>query len=201
MKKTAAILAGLVFSTSAFASMMTFDVRSLEFDPDTRPDYATAWDDHSSPVSSTPLAAFTGIKSGNNSFSRLNVAFELGAVGSIAFQFGLDAGYGAQLFFDGTSLAKDTSDLWWSTNWAHPDVLEVEINPLVSGDHVLDLYWAENCCNGPSSGRFSVDGGSTWQALSTANLDAAKIPEPTSIAVLLAGLAGLGFARRVRNNA
>lgn len=194
MKHLVVLVITYFCALSASASLITLDTRALQFNP--APDYEASWNLHTSAITSTSLAAFTNIQSGNNSFSHLSVEFDFGSVTTAEFQFGLDAGFGASISLDSSLLTTDTTDIWWSLNWGHGDVLAVNLNSLSTGGHELDLYWAEGCCNGPSSGRFSTDGGNTYQDLSVANLDAAKVPEPTVIMLMGAGLFGMGLVRR-----
>jgi hypothetical protein len=58
------------------------------------------------------------------------------------------------------------------------------------------LYWGENSNSGGQSIRFTTDGGSTYQNLSTANLDASAVPEPSVLALMSLGLFGLGLLSR-----
>ena len=113
------------------------------------------------------------------------------------FQFSPDAGLGGEIYFDGNLVERDTSNLWWGYSWNRSsELLSVLLDDVNSGSHVLDVYWAENCCNGGQSGRFSTDNGSSWLALSTDNLDAVGVPEPGSLLLLSLGIAGLTISRR-----
>ena len=201
MKKLQALLAAtvLVFAgtaSNAFAASLTLETQEFNVGTFDNSNYAQSWTNNPNTITSNSISVFNQIYSGNNSFSHLAAGFNLGSQSSIGFQFGLDAGYGEALYFDNSLLDTDTSDLWWVYNWGNSDVVSVSINSLSSGYHVLDLYWAEGCCNGYSSGRFTTDYGQTWQVLSVANLEAAAVPEPSIIALFTAGLFGLGFARR-----
>lgn len=196
MKRTIVMIFGALLTFGANASVINFEVRDFQTTNFNNSDYEQSWLDHTSTITSTSLSEFTGIYSGNNSLSHLSVDFDLGSVDSIGFQFGLDGGFGASLYFDGSVLSSDTTNLWWGYNWGNGDVLTANISSLSSGGSELDLYWAENCCNGYNAGRFTVDDGQTWQTLSVANLDAAAVPEPLVIALFGAGLVGLGLTRR-----
>jgi len=74
------------------------------------------------------------------------------------------------------------------------------VTNLSAGNHRLDAYWVEGCCNGGQAARFNVNGGD-WQSLSVANFDRLAVPEPGSLALFGLGIVGLlagGRSRRVK---
>jgi len=41
-----------------------------------------------------------------------------------------------------------TEDLWWNNNWGnHQDVLAVT-HEFTAGEHTVEIYGAEGCCDG-----------------------------------------------------
>lgn len=191
---------GLAMATAAAgvqASLLTYEVRGIS--NATFGDYRAGWSAQNSAISSSNPANFSGLFGANNSYDHLRVNFSVGSVfagGSLAFQLAPDAGYGGALYFDGVLLGTNATDLWWNGNWnALSELLVGNLSNVSSGNHTLDAYWAEGCCNGGQAGRFSVNGGA-WQSLSVANLDRLAVPEPGSLALFGLGIAGLVAGRR-----
>lgn len=203
-KRFLALSLGILTSISVSASVITYDNRTTNAGVD-KTDYQSSWNAQSTEVRSRDLTTFTKVlpqrpDRKHAQHSHLNISFDVSqekAGQNWWFQFSPDAGLGGEMYFDGNLVERNTTDLWWGYRWSRgSELLEAVIDGLDSGTHTLDLFWAEGCCNGGQSGRFSVDEGATWLAVSTDNLNAVGVPEPGTLALLGLGLVGLVFSRR-----
>jgi hypothetical protein len=206
MKKTLVALAfGLIAATSASASVMHYENRATDSGVNTN-NYQSSWNNQTSSIYNTNITSFDRLRangSNRNQHSHLNISFDVSSASSGLdwwFQFSPDAGLGAEIYFDGNLVERTNDNLWWGYNWnRESELVEALIGDLDSGSHTLDLFWAENCCNGGQSGRFSVDNGHSWLALTTDNLDAIGVTEPGPIGLMALGIAGLILSRRQAN--
>ena len=103
--------------------------------------------------------------------------------GSWSIRYGSDFGRGGGLYIDGMPLdEKWNTDLWWSYNWAHPDVLQGSMI-LSPGYHRLEVIGFEGCCDGGITVQYKKPVGA-YQTYTTGNIDivSSKCPavEPTS---------------------
>ena len=156
--------------------------------------FAQSWNNLIAGTSNNFLGDFINVQPGEDKFTHIQIDLSIDRdIVNWVFDFGLDAGFGMALYLDNVLISSTSDDLWWGTSWNNSDVFSVELNNLTRDNKVLDIYWAEHCCDGPSSIRFKNDA-NQWNPLSVANLDAASIPEPTTVALL--GLGLLGFAGR-----
>ncbi len=204
MKKITYAIATLLLTSLSInlnAATMEIATRNINNGIDNT-NFISSWNNQSSPVTTNSISDFSHFYSGNNSLSHLSIDFNTSQAGNWGFEAGLDAHYGAALYLDNTLIGNRVDDLWWAYNWGSSDVMSLLNNPLSAGAHTLDIYWAESCCNGYSSARFTTDG-SNWQALSTANLEtyaisapSNNVPEPMPIALLGLGLIGFIANRR-----
>lgn len=189
----------IVGAASAQASSITYDVRSINNGVFPQPTYAASWAGQSSAITSQSLSDFNGSMGSNNGYNRLKVDFTISAAYAgnfLFFQLAPDAGYGGELYLDGTLLDQQITDLWWGYDWNNTgELLKANGVPLAQGNHNLEAFWAEGCCNGSQGGRFSFDG-QNWESLTVANLDALAVPEPGTLPILTLAIVGLLAFRR-----
>lgn len=194
-------LSAIVFSIAllglinARAATITYQTRLINEGVNSS-DYRTSWNEQTSVTTSQNYSNFDFVWGGNNTFSHLAVNFASKA-GSVLFQIAPDAGFGGALYLDGLLLTAKQYDLWWGYDWNNSSQMLASLANLGSGNHILEVFWAENCCNGAGSGRYSIDGGMSWQSLSTTNLDKlAPVPVPAAIWLFGTGLIALVSLRR-----
>lgn len=178
------------------AASITYQTRDINAGVDNS-DYKASWNAQTSATTTGVISDFNMIWGGNNTFSHLAVNFSSG-VSQMAFQLGTDAGYGGALYLDKVLVAKETSDLWWGYDFNNTtQLLSSSANALTSGNHILEAFWAEGCCNGANGGRFSLDGGANWQSLSVGNLNTlAPVPVPAAVWLFGSAFAGLMGRRK-----
>jgi hypothetical protein len=201
-------LATLTASVAAPAASILYQTRPMvDFTIPALGDYRGWWVEQGTPIVSHSLTSFVNVKvpgslgtttsPADDVFSHLQVDFTAPNLKSWRFQFAVDAGWGGALYTnDGpTSSDVDASDLWWNLDWNSASELLTESYAGNGLPARIDLYWAEKCCNGFQSARFSTDKGKTWKDLTVANLEAAApVPLPAAIWLLGSAIAGLTVA-------
>ena len=201
LRKSKAILLMFLFlgsySQLLLASSITYETRDITFAGIDNTDYKASWFNQGSTVTSRNLSEFTNVQGMNRNFvSHLSISFKVGSIFSgnnWAFQAAPDAGLGGALYLDNILLTSNASDLWWGKNWARTsELLTAESLSVSKGLHLLEVFWAERCCDGGQSARFSVDGSQNWQALTVDNLDS-LVATPIPAAVWLFGSAFIGI--------
>ena len=178
-------------SLSANATIMTIETKAIDVDIDNT-DFISSWAEQTATAKTSDLDSFENKNTGKDSINLFSVTFDTDNAATWGFQAGLDAYYGAAIYVNGTLVESSTDDLWWAKSWTNADVITATDVDILAGTNLLQVYWAEACCNGGSSIRFTADG-TNWETLSKANI-ATAVPEPALLALLGFGL--LGFSAR-----
>ncbi len=192
MKKYTITVFLILCSLQVNAATINFSTRAITHGVDSS-DYRRSWHNQSSSITTRGLDSFTDIRSGRDTFSHLGISFFTAGSGGWDFQAGLDAHYGAAFYINGNLITSRSDDLWWARSWDSGDILNINGHVLSAGNHMLDIYWAEKCCDGPSSVRFRAND-EVWQSLSADTLDQrAAVPEPWTIVLIAVGLLLLAY--------
>jgi hypothetical protein len=117
--------------------------------------------------------------------------------GAWDFRAGVDFGRGGALFIDGIAYDFKSNDMWWNGNYSDAlQFLSATSLNLAAGNHTLNIYGFEGCCDGYQQVQFSIGGEPFTTFGATDNLS--PIPEPETYAMLLTGLGLIGFMARSR---
>jgi len=197
--KTAAIAATLFAASSAHAA--SIDLGTAGYSESSGDDLKAVWNatDNTEKTLSS-LSAFTNVDTGNNTIANLSINFDAGQAQDIDFRFGLDGGYGVEIYVNNSVVFDTTNNIWWGGS-NYNNAINVG-DTFSAGSNSLNVYWAEDGNSGNQSAQFKLDGGD-WQTLSVSNLEAVSaVPEPSTYALMLGGLGLVGFmAARRRKNA
>ncbi len=121
------------------------------------------------------------------------------AAGLWQFRIGPDFGRGGVLFVDGMAYDLTASDMWWDGSFADPTQTLTASVTLGAGNHRVEAYGFEPCCDGSQIGQFLAPSANDWVTFSTSDgRDPSNVPEPTSALLALGALAALRAAGRKR---
>jgi hypothetical protein len=193
---------GIGLSSQANASLVTLQSLDINRSFDYSDGFKTYWNANATGLNAPDVFevdAFENIRSGGDNFNLLTIEFDLKSTSLFNVFAGLDAHYGAEIYIND---ALEYKDLWWSNNWSHKSVVELENTVLSAGKNVVNLFWAESCCNGPNTVRFSFNNAEPVYLSSSSLVSAiTAAPIANSIALVglgLMGLIGLGNRRKAK---
>jgi hypothetical protein len=95
------------------------------------------------------------------------ITFPVGTDGLVySFKTPVDFGLGGVVYLDGKMIKKDLSDIWQGGKSTKLDFSA----KLSKGNHVLELFGSEKCCDGTTRWTFKVSN-SQWMDVTTKNLN------------------------------
>lgn len=201
-KQMKAVLLGLVFcATNASATLITLETRNINQSFD-QSNLLGSWN-QSTAGTIKNINTFNMFNTGENKINMLTLDFNLKSNSTWTFENGLDAGYGAALFVNGSLVDSRDGDLWWNKTWGSNGVFKVDNIALTTGKNIIQLLWAEDCCNGANSVRFSEASGqekilSVDNINGLSNVSPTDIPEPATIALFGLAIVGLVTRRKLQ---
>lgn len=216
--------ATLAFSiTSASASVISFSTRpasSGALGPFSNPgDYRSAWNNLVTTLPSAPSGyCDTTIPSWDPSANisnqgvcggspidisfhfRVDFGLNSSQAGTIDFRIGPDFGLGGEVYLDNVPVAFNSNDMWWGFpgNWSAIGQIFQFSGLLGVGNHTIDVYGQEGCCDGGTGGQFTISGPAGFTSFaSTDGLN--FVPEPTTLALFAIGFLGLVRCARLKH--
>jgi MYXO-CTERM domain-containing protein len=199
----------LLLASASAATTFQATYRASTYQVTSGDSYASLLAQHQSGalIASVPKTSFENMEPATDAgvvadYSVLfTVDFTSAVSGQYLFQAGADWGRGAvaAVIESGTSVIDEfvtTDDVWWNYDFGNPDVISRTVNLTAGNSYTLAWLGFEDCCSGPTSMRFSFEGGA-FQALDETNFSAYAAPEPGSGALVALGLALLA-SRSVR---
>lgn len=185
----------LILSSHANASLVTLQSLDISRTFEYSDSFKTYWNTYALGINTPDVLevdTFENIRTGGHKLNLLSIEFDLTSDTLFSVFAGLDAHYGAEIYIDDELVFSEYTDLWWSKNWNHRSVVTLEDTLLSAGQKVVEIFWAESCCNGPNSVMFSIDEvDPMYLNVSSLNLATAEVSAPKSLAIMGLGLFGL----------
>ncbi|UJP05000.1 MAG: CCXG family PEP-CTERM protein [Nitrosomonas sp.] len=109
------------------------------------------------------------------------------------FRAGVDFGHGGAMFIDDVAYDFKTNDMWWNGSYSNSSqILSVSGLNLTAGNHTLNLYGFEGCCDGYQQVQFSYGNNEFTTFASNDTLSA--VPEPETYVMMLFGMILIGLS-------
>lgn len=119
-----------------------------------------------------------------------------GQAGTWEFRAGTDFGNGGAVFLDGVALGFKSNDMWWAGSYSDPSQYFDYTANLAAGNHVLQIYGLEHCCDGDQQAQFRAPHADGFTTFSASDGLATTVPEPASYALFGISLFAFRVARK-----
>ena len=138
-----------------------------------------------------------GSPSSNIAFkSTINFGVSADKAGLWGLRAGVDFGNGGAVFLDGVALGYKSNDMWWDGSYSNSSQFFQFATNLAAGNHVLNIYGLEACCDGGQQVQFRTASADGFQTFAKTDGLIPAVPEPETYAMLLMGAGLMGCLRR-----
>ena len=151
----------------------------------------------------TTLASFNSVSNQSVFGTNTNIAFrytvDFGTENSGVWNFriGPDFGHGGAVFLDGALVGFQNGNMWWAGSYATTTQDFEFLANLTVGNHRLQIYGLEDCCDGSQQAQFKAAGGTSYTSFSsTDGNNVMRVPEPGTLSLLTAAAVALVSRRR-----
>jgi hypothetical protein len=195
----------LILSSQANASLVTLESMDISRSFEYSDTLKTYWNNNAFDINAPDVLevdTFENIRTGGHSLNLLSIEFDLASDTLFSVFAGLDAHYGAEIYVDNELVHSVYANLWWSKNWNHRSVVTLENRLLSTGQKLVEIFWAESCCNGPNSVMFSINNkDAMFLSASSLGLATTEVSAPSNFALMGLGLITvIGLSRRRKTN-
>lgn len=144
----------------------------------------------------TNESLFRGASSNIAFKSTINFGVSADKAGLWGLRAGVDFGNGGAVFLDGVALGYKSNDMWWDGSYSNSSQFFQFATNLAAGNHVLNIYGLEACCDGSQQVQFRSASASSFQTFAKTDGLIPAVPEPETYAMLLMGAGLMGCLRR-----
>lgn len=128
--------------------------------------------------------------------STINFGVSASNAGLWDLRAGVDFGNGGAVYLDGVALGYKSNDMWWDGSYSNSSQFFQFATNLAAGNHVLNIYGLEGCCDGGQQVQFRTVATSNFQTFAKTDGLIPAVPEPETYAMLLVGAGLMGCLRR-----
>lgn len=153
----------------------------------------------------TTLTSYDGVNNTSQFGSNKNFAWEAiinfgvssAQAGTWTFRSGVDFDFGGTMYVDNVAIALNSNNMWWAGSYSDPSQYLMGSLNLAAGNHTLQIYGIEGCCDAFQQTQFKAPTSSNFVSFSSTD-GLNVVPEPGTLASMALGLGVIVALRRRR---
>lgn len=117
----------------------------------------------------------------NNTIYKMTIDLSSDSAKNISIFAGLDAGWGAEVYYNGVQSFDNDTGIWWRRNWQDSSIISLTGLGATAGQNILEIFWSENSNSGGNS--FEIMEARIGRVALSESSVAAAVPEPSLVAL------------------